>query len=322
MSARVQAVAALAPEPIEAAAEAFRRDVLAGLALPRKAIPGKYLWDEAGSRLFDEITASGSYYATAAEMALLREAAAEVAATVGPQGCIVEFGSGACHKVGVLLEALSCPRRYVAIDISDEFLRASLDGVRARHPGLDIRAVCADYSRQLPSLPLAREGGLLGFFPGTSIGNMPPREAGALLTRIRGALGTGWLLVGFDPNRHPDRLRDAYGNGLMAALHENILHRMARELGATLCAEDFRHEARLIPDPFRVEARLVARRATTIALGAARFALKSGEAIDTDVSWKYAPGDFHELAALAGWTCQRCWIDPQDLFRLTLLCTL
>ena len=304
---------------IQDSAEEFRRDVLNGLAQPQKAIPGKYLWDEVGSGLFDEITETASYYATRAETALLREAAPDLAAFVGEQVCIVEFGSGACHKVDILLEALERPRRYVAIDISDDFLRHAVSAMQASHPDLDIRHVCADYSRELPLLPLSRSGAVLGFFPGTSIGNMPPREASSLLTRIREALGASWLLVGLDPNRDAGRIQHAYGSGLMAAFHENILRRMAREIDADLRVEDFRHEARVIADPARVEAHLVAQRRTAIEIVDTAFAFEAGESIRTDVSWKYTPSEFRDLAASAGWTSERSWVDPGNLFLLMLL---
>ena len=297
----------------------FRHDVLRGLTRPERALPGKYLWDETGSRLFATVTKSPCYYATGAEMTLLREAAPDVATLVGPRPCIVEFGSGSCHKVEVLFAALPHARGYVAIDISEAFLEISLQAVRAAHPDLDVRHVCADYSRDLPTLPLLEGGSVLGFFPGTSIANMPPPDARRLLTRIREALGMGWLLLGLDPNRDASRLREAYGNPLMAAFHENLLRRMARELGASVRPEDFRHEARLIADPARVEACLVAQRATTIGIDEAAFPVKAGEGIRTDLSWKYAPDEFRDLAASAGWSSERGWTDPDDLFHLTLL---
>lgn len=299
----------------------FLRDVLDGLAQREKAIPGKHLWDEAGSRIFDAITRSQTYYPTAAEMTILPRTARDLAGMVGPDTCIVEFGSGAGHKVGVLLDALRGTRRYVAIDISGDMLGLAACRTRQAYPGLDVVPLRADYSRELPPLPLPPSGDVLGFFPGTSVGNMPPASAEGLLARIKRALGPSRLLIGLDSTRDASRLAEAYGGPLMAALHENLLRRMADELSAVLAPRDFRHEARLFPEPARVEAHLVARRATAIGIGEARFGLAAGESIRTDVSWKHAPGAFGDLAAAAGWHVERRWTDAREDVSLTLLRT-
>ncbi len=210
--------------------EEFLRDVLEGLCLDQKALPGKYLWDETGSSLFDAICHSGRYYLTALEMILLRECAADVAAMVGGKACIVEFGSGASRKIRVLLDAIKDPWRYIAIDISGDFLWAAAERLRTTYPALEILHVCADYSQPFPALPIERPGPVLGFFPGNSVANLEPIKATELLTRVRSALAPGFLLVGLDHNGDPCKLEAAYGGPLMAAFHKNILVRMMREL--------------------------------------------------------------------------------------------
>ena len=54
-------------------ATAFRGDVLAGLAQPQKAVPARWLYDDAGSELFEEITRLPEYYPTRAETEILSE---------------------------------------------------------------------------------------------------------------------------------------------------------------------------------------------------------------------------------------------------------
>ena len=49
----------------------FQDDVLRGLALPQKAIPPKYFYDERGSQLFERICELPEYYPTRTEMALM-----------------------------------------------------------------------------------------------------------------------------------------------------------------------------------------------------------------------------------------------------------
>lgn len=303
------------------AGPAFLRDALAGLSGRPKTLPGKYLWDDAGSDLFDRICAHPDYYPTRREMALLPGVAAEVAGLVGPGAGIVEFGAGASRKIRTLLDALAAPESYIALDIAGDYLDAAIRRLAPDYPGVAMRAVQADYSRPV-RLPEGAAGtNVLGFFPGTSIGNFAPEEAAGFLARARATLGASRFLVGADPTRDAKRLLRAYGGsgGLMAALHLNLLARMNREFGADFDAENFRHEARLAADPFRVEAHLVARAAATYRLGGQAVAFAAGESIRTDTSHKYAPDAFRALAARAGWTAERLWLDPEHSFSLHLL---
>lgn len=304
---------------VDLSAPAFRADVENGLAGSPKAIPGKYIWDDRGSQIFEEITRSGSYYPMEAEMALLSGIVGDVAETVGAGGCIVEFGSGASRKVRTLLAALEEPTRYIALDISADFASRALQAIERDYPGLEAVHVTADYSRELPPLPIGGSGRILGYLPGTSIGNMTPEEAIALLRRIRAGLGDSWLLIGQDPNQDSARLLAAYGSPEMAELHENLLRRMQRELGAELDPGQFSHEARVSGAPARVEAHLVARNSTDIKVGGKTVALAKGETINTDVSLKYPPSAFHDLARTAGWTVANHWVHSDGLFALHLL---
>ncbi len=152
---------------------------------------------------------------------------------------------------------------------------------------------------------------MLGFFPGTSIGNFAPAEAEGFLARARETLGPSRFLVAADTTQDEERLRSVYGGccGLMEALHLNLLMRMNRELGSVIPLDAFRHEARVLPDPFRVEAHLVATRANAWRLGEREFRFEAGESIRTDTSHKYAPEAFRALAERAGWTAEESWVD-------------
>ncbi len=162
-------------------------------------------------------------------MALLRRCAGEVAHAVGRDACIAEFGSGASRKVRVLLDAMDRPKRYIAIDISRDFMGAAAARLRKDYRQLDVVHVCADYSKPLPALPSERYCPVLGFFPGSSLGNMEPGQTIQLLTRLKAAVAPGWLLLGQDHASDPKRLEAAYGGPLMASFHKNILVRMKRD---------------------------------------------------------------------------------------------
>lgn len=295
----------------------FLADVVDGLTGTPRSIPGKYLWDEHGSRLFEAIVGSAGYYQTAAEVALMAVALPAVAAILGRGAAIVEFGSGASRKIRQLLDTLDEPGSYLALDISRDFLEVSAACIARDYPGVEVHAVCADYSQPLPPLPIARTRPVLGFLPGTTIGNMKPEGATRLLAQLRTTLRPGFLLVGQDPNRDAALLSGAYEGPLMSAFHKNVLHRLERELGATVNHDVFRHESRTYAD--RVEPHLVAMADTRIVLDGRTIVLPAGESIRTDQSWKYAPEEFATLAEAAGWSVEHRWDDPRRCFCLHLL---
>ena len=300
----------------------FLKDLLAGLAQEQKQVPGKYLWDETGSIVFDQICAGEDYYPTHREVALLRRHAADIAEIVGPRATLVEYGSGASHKIRTLLDALIDPRVYVAIDISREFLEAACARIARDYPQVKVVPVYADYTKPI-LLEIAGSAGspLLGFFPGATIGNFDQAGAVSFLARARATLGKSWFLVGMDPNRDRERLARAYADrdGLMARLHENLVHRIAREVDTNLDPGNFRHEIHVFDSPARVEAHLAALRPADYDIGGTIVSFRAGETIHTDTSYKYSPELFQEMATRAGWTPVRCWMDEQDMFSLHLL---
>src|ERR1700756_5735484 len=98
--------------------ESFLDALLVGLSRPAKALPCRFLYDERGSALFEQICELPEYYLTRTEMAILAEDAAEIARLAGAHAQLIEFGSGSARKVRLLLDALEEPDAYVAIDIS------------------------------------------------------------------------------------------------------------------------------------------------------------------------------------------------------------
>ncbi|HEX8526366.1 L-histidine N(alpha)-methyltransferase, partial [Allosphingosinicella sp.] len=220
-------------------------DVLSGLAAPIRAIPARWLYDRRGSELFEAITLLPEYYLTRTETALLERRCPDVAKIAGPGQAVVEFGSGASLKTRILLAA-GAPSAYVPIDISGDFLRDSAASLADDFPGLPVHPIEADFTRpiRLPSEldPLPK----LGFFPGSTIGNMIPSTGVDLLRAMRRTLGTGaWLFIGFDRIKDPAELLKAYDDeaGVTADFNLNLLERINGELGGDIPVEAFRHRA-------------------------------------------------------------------------------
>lgn len=297
----------------------FARDVLAGLALPQKAIPARWLYDQAGSELFEAITELPEYYPTRTETGILTEHGAAIGAAVAGR-TVVEFGSGSSTKTPLLLSH-AAPLAYVAIDISGDFLRASVGDLQARFPGLRCYAVEGDFMAPvaLPGEVVGRP--MLGFFPGSTIGNMGPAAAVDLLRSMRATLGEGAaLLIGFDRVKPVEVLIPAYDDaaGVTAAFNRNLLTRINRELGGDVPTDAFAHEARWNEPRGRIEMHLVAQRVVAFTVAGQRLAMAAGETIHTENSHKYALGEARRLLEAGGWTPAADWSDREGWFSLVL----
>lgn len=298
----------------------FRRDVLAGLAAPIRAIPARWLYDRRGSELFEAITRLPEYYLTRTETALLERHCPDVARIAGPGQAVVEFGSGASVKTRILLAAAD-PSAYVPVDISGDFLRDAAASLAEDFPGLPVHPIEADFTRpiELPAAVAALPR--LGFFPGSTIGNLVPATGVDLLRVMRRTLGTGaWLFIGFDRVKDPEELLRAYDDsaGVTAEFNLNLLVRINRELGGDIPLDAFRHRALWNERLSRIEMHLEAVRDVEFEVAGTRFAMAAGETIHTENSHKYGERDARLLLLAGGWTPAEEWTDEEARFALVL----
>ena len=299
---------------------AFCADVLDGFAARQRAVPARWLYDRRGSELFEAITDLPEYYPTRTETAILRASGAAIAAKVGSGRAVVEFGSGSSAKTPLLLGAIR-PAAYVPIDISGAFLRDSAAALAQDFPDLPVIPVEADFMepitlpREVATLPK------LGFFPGSTIGNLVPRTSVDLLRAMRESLGDeAMLLIGMDRLKGEDVLLPAYDDaaGITAAFNLNLLDRINRELVGTIPVDAFRHRALWNETLTRIEMHLEAVRDVEFTIDGAPFAMKAGETIHTENSHKYGPRDARMLLLAGEWTPIAEWTDPDDRFALIL----
>ena len=299
---------------------AFRADVLAGLAAPIPAVPARWLYDRRGSELFEAITRLPEYYPTRTETALLERYSGEIAAQLATGEAVVEFGSGSSAKTPILLRAVK-PCAYVPIDISGDFLRESAEGLRAEFPDLPVYPVEADFMRRL-DLPAQIEGApKLGFFPGSTIGNLVARTAVDLLRAMKETLGEGSrLLIGMDRIKDVDILLRAYDDpaGVTAAFNLNLLHRINAELDGDIPVDAFRHRAIWNDEMSRIEMHLEAARDIAFTVAGARFSFPAGATIHTENSHKYGHRDSRLMLRAAGWGVIREWTDDEKWFSIIL----
>jgi dimethylhistidine N-methyltransferase len=298
-------------------------EVLAGLRSSPKTLPCRLFYDERGSELFEEICALDEYYLTRTELAIMRRHIGEMGRLLGPRCAVIEYGSGAGIKSRILLEALEAPVAYIPIDISRSALLASCERLAEAFPEVEVLPVWGDYAQtiNLPRPETAPDRAVV-FFPGSTIGNFHPGDAESFLRRSARLVGAGGaMLIGVDLRKSRRVLEAAYDDarGVTAAFNLNILRRINREMGADFDVDRFRHRAIWNDAESRIEMYLVSEVRQDVRLDGATVRIGRGEAILTEVSYKYDPAVFERIVRRAGFAAERAWQDEGGLFSVQYL---
>jgi L-histidine Nalpha-methyltransferase len=309
--------------PGRAAVPSLIIDVLHGLKATPKRLSPTWFYDERGSQLFDDICELPEYYITRTETGILREHAAAIAACIGENALLVEFGSGASTKTRLLLDELPDLAAYVPVDISRTHLMAAAKRVAASYPGLEVLPACADFTKEfsLPK-PTRTPSRVVVFFPGSTIGNFdPPAAIGLMQVMSRIANRAGALVIGFDLEKDPAVLERAYDDsaGVTAQFNLNVLRRLNRDAGANFNLRAFHHQALWVPAAHRIEMRLVSTVSQTVTIAGESISFATDEPIITEHCHKYTAELFATQAAAAGWTAHRTWADSREYFNVQYL---
>ena len=299
----------------------FAEAVLKGLSARPRTIPSRFLYDAVGSALFEDITQLKEYYPTRTETALLGTYGEEIAELSGAVDVLVEFGSGSSRKTRLLIEALDGLHTYIPIDVSESFLAQAAKRLEAEHDGLAVKPVVGDFTRTR-TLNCEPKGQTLGFFSGSTIGNLTHEEAQRFLENAAHLLGRGSaFLIGVDLKKSLDILMPAYDDedGVTASFSLNLLSRINRELDGTFDTTQFAHQALYNERQGRIEIYLESLMEQTVQVMGRGFSFARGECIHTENSHKYSVEEFQALSRRTGWTPVKAWTDKADLFSLHLL---
>ena len=296
-----------------------------GLLQAAAEVSPKFLYDALGSRLFDAITELDEYYPTRTEAGILADADGRLTQALrdsfegGRPAALIDLGAGNSAKAARWFEPLA-PQRYLAIDISVDYLRASLDQLQRQHPAIEMVGVGLDFSARLALPDGLVSGPSLVFYPGSSIGNFTPPQALALLRQARALSAGGALLIGVDLVKPAAILEPAYDDalGVTAAFNLNLLKHLNRLLGSNFKVRDWRHLALFNADASRIEMHLAARHALTVRWPDGQRAFAEGERLHTENSYKWRPEDFAALLQQAGFVSVQTWTDAQGWFAVML----
>jgi L-histidine N-alpha-methyltransferase len=303
--------------------EALREDVRVGLTSTPKELPPKWLYDERGSALFEEITRLPEYYPTGRERVILGEHARDVARLTAAN-TLVEPGSGSSEKTRLLLDAMveaGYLKRFVPFDVSEQALREAAAAIAEDYPGIEVHGVVGDFEHHLVWLPEGRRR--LFAFLGSSLGNLTGQERAQFLDTLHGLLGTGEaLLLGADLVKDPVRLERAYNDsrGITAEFNRNVLNVINRELGGDFDPVRFAHVARWDGENEWVEMLLRSdadQRVTVSALDL-EVEFAAGEEMRTEISDKFRRSGLEAELANAGFELANWWEDPDGDFAVSL----
>ncbi len=308
---------------LRTAAQGPAAELAAGLMQPAATIAPKYFYDTLGSALFAAITQLDEYYPTRTEAGIFATAQHEMARALhthlAPGYTLLDLGAGDGAKAAGLFGALK-PGRYVAVDISEPFLREALTALQQRFPALPMTGVGMDFAARLELPAGLVDGPALVFYPGSSIGNFGPDEALRLLQQARDAAQGGALLIGADLMKPQPVLQAAYDDalGVTAAFNLNLLRNVNRLLRSDFNPADWLHVARVNAPLARVEMHLQARRALAVRWPGGERRFEAGEAIHTENSHKWTPATFEALLRRAGWRDVQRYSDARGWFGVFL----
>ena len=299
----------------------FFEDVIEGLSKKQKTLPCQYFYDEAGSELFEQITELPEYYPTRTEIRILSDHSETIAREMGPEAILVEYGAGASTKTRILLDALTEPAGYVPIDVSEEFLLQTADGLRKEYQDLTVAPIVGDFMTDF-GLPTELKGRPVGFFPGSTIGNLSDPDIHKFMGSARRLLGKdSSFLIGLDLRKSADILIPAYDDaaGVTAAFNLNLLTRINRELGGDFDLGAYEHAAIWNDEASQIEMHLRSLKAQTVTIREASFHFDAGETIHTENSRKFDLETFITFVAPTGWSLASCWLDEDRLFAVIML---
>ena len=303
--------------------QVLRSDIRAGLTTDPKTLPPKWLYDEIGSNLFDQITRLEEYYPTRAETQIIEKNALKIAHVSGAD-TLVELGSGTSEKSRLLLDGFRASgqlKRYVPFDVSAEFLAKAAEQIAREYPEVQINGVVGDFELHIGQLP--REGKRMIVFLGGTIGNLLPDERHSFFKELSGNLSDGeTLLLGTDLVKDVGRLQAAYNDSqnITAEFNLNVLSVINKRLGGNFDLANFSHSAHYDTSNDWIEMLLVSEADQQVRINDLDLLidLQAGESIRTEISAKFTTDRLESELNDAGLGLNEVLTDKDKDFALSL----
>jgi dimethylhistidine N-methyltransferase len=297
------------------AGDEARAELTTGLTQKQARISPKYFYNALGSKLFEAVCQLDEYYLTRVEASIFANSGEQLRSAVGTGVTLIDLGAGNCAKATALFDVLA-PQQYVPVDISVEFLGASVEKLRVEYPEIPMLPVALDFADCFQLPPAVRQDNRLFFYPGSSIGNFTPLQATRFLRRLHVAGKDSAILIGVDLVKDHAALEAAYDDalGVTAAFNLNALLHVNQLLGSDFAVRSWRHRALFNAEQSRVEMYLEALQDATVRWPGDSRNFTAGERIHTENSYKYTQQSFTELLKTSGFAGVKCWTDDATQF--------
>lgn len=303
----------------------FSLHVKEGLSAQQKYLSSRYMYNEKGDKLFQQIMSLPEYYLTRAEHDILAHQKNEIAEAFVGDGSpflLIELGAGDGTKTRLLLKELldkEADFTYMPVDISGSVLKELKSNLQNELPHLDVQTINQEYFAALKFLNEHKAQRKVVLFLGSNIGNLSNSEARSFMNKAQDCCENGdlWFL-GIDLKKDPDIIRKAYNDaqGVTADFNLNLLHRMNDELEADFNLTHWKHYESY--DPLSGEARsyLVSKVNQKVRLKEIDLEVnfEQGEPIHTEISKKYHLSEIETLAKDTGYTVVKNFIDNNGYF--------
>ena len=301
---------------------ADKDSIISGFEKIQKVISSKYFYDTKGSELFDQITNQDEYYPTSKEINILKEKKEIFSKILPNNASVIEFGSGSSKKIINFLKAINTPKEYFPVDISEHFLKKNLLVFSKIFPLIKTKPVYSDFFdtdnvKSILNNYITKNKDLIGFFPGSTIGNFKPSIAKKLLKKFSKILNkNNYLVIGVDLLKNKKILEKAYNdkNGITKKFNLNILDRLNNELDANFIKSNFEHLAFFNNRHNRIEMHILSKIKQTVRILNKNFKFRKGETIHTENSYKYSIDDFNKILQETGFKRISVLTDCNDYF--------
>ena len=302
--------------------KSFLKEVNLGLSKKNKKLSSKWFYDFRGSNLFEQITKLKTYYPTRTEKKILKDNKIEIANKIGKKAILIEPGAGDFKKIAIFLNSLDKPKKYIPLDISEDYINKVSRSFKKKFPKIAITPRGYDFSKndKLPFKINSSEN-IIIFFPGSTIGNFEETEAIKFLKMLKSKFKAKKVIIGAALVKDIPTLISAYNDkkGVTAKFNKNILQRINTELGGDINLNSYKHLVIYNKSKKRIEMRLRSKKNNKIKINGSKYLIKKNEEIHTENSHKYTIKSFKKLANEAGWKIEKTWVDDKKLFSVHCL---
>ncbi|WP_298950137.1 L-histidine N(alpha)-methyltransferase [uncultured Nonlabens sp.] len=303
----------------------FEQHVNEGLKAFPKFLSSKYIYDDRGDELFQQIMALPEYYLTNAEYNIVDQYKADLRRLFeNDKGFdLIELGAGDGKKTKVLLKELhenNTNFTYIPIDISQHAIDDLANSIKENWPDMDVQGEQGTYFNVLKELAKYNQRPKVIIVLGSNIGNLSHDEAINFLKQIQEIMSDeDVLFMGFDQKKNPLTIQNAYADttGVTQEFNRNLLYRLNKEMQADFKVDQFEHWEAYDPETGTAKSYLLATEACDVHIKKLdlKVSFNKWETIHTEISQKYDDLIVEWLANESGLKITQIFEDNKKLFK-------